>query len=147
MGTVSWAQRRSVARRDALAGDHLWCRVVRTAAARLEEVAVGHDVRQAKVADLDVEELVEQEAVAGVRLAQAGSGAGDSLLRLEVAVHDLVPVRVFDGTDDLLEEAPCLVLRHAAPVDDVLEQLAAGVLQCASDSTSGLSLHSTRSPQ
>ncbi|KAI3480495.1 hypothetical protein L1887_57341 [Cichorium endivia] len=91
-------------------GDDLGRGVVGAAAARLEKVAVGHDVGEAKVADLDVEVLVEQQ-----------------ILGLEVAVDDLVTVAVLHGADDLLEEAPCLWLGHAAAVDNVLEEFAAGV--------------------
>jgi hypothetical protein len=45
--------------RDSLATDHLWCRVIRTPTTRLQEIPIRHDITQSKVADLDVEIIVE----------------------------------------------------------------------------------------
>ena len=41
------------------ARDDLWRCIVGTAAAGLEEVAVHHEIREAKIADLDVEEFIQ----------------------------------------------------------------------------------------
>ena len=43
-----------------LAGDDLRCCVVRAPARGLEEVAVGHEIRQTKVPDLDIAAGVEE---------------------------------------------------------------------------------------
>ena len=94
------------------AGDDLGRGVVGTAAAGFEKVAVAHQVGEAKVADLDVEKLVEQQ-----------------VFGLEVAVGDLVLVAVVCGRDDLLKEAARFAFRQAPVVDNVLEQLAARVLE------------------
>jgi len=75
-------------------------------------VPVPHHVGQAKVGDLDGQTRVQQQ-----------------VLGLEVAVHDHVAVAVLDAADDLLEEAARLVLRQAALLDDVVEQLAAFSVQ------------------
>ena len=59
--TIMGARERK--RADALSRDDLGGGVVRRTARGLEEVAVAHDVGQAKVGNLDVQVLVEQEAV------------------------------------------------------------------------------------
>lgn len=94
------------------AADDLRRGVVRAAAARLQEVAVLDLIREAEVGDLDVEVVVEE-----------------NVLGLEVAVDDLEAVGVLDAGDELLEETPRLRLGHAAVGDDVVEELAAGVLE------------------
>ena len=53
-------------------------------------------------------------------------------------VDDLVAVAILDGTQHLLEEAAGLLLGHAAVGDDVVEQLAAGVLEHHDDLVGGL---------
>ena len=60
--------------------DDLRRRVVGAATARLEEVAVSHDIREAKVSELDVLGAVEKQ-----------------VLRLEVAVHNHVAVAVLEA--------------------------------------------------
>ena len=55
--------RESENRPDALSRDDLGGGVVRRSARGLEEVAVAHDVGQSKIGNLDVQVLVEQEAV------------------------------------------------------------------------------------
>ncbi|PLN78809.1 hypothetical protein BDW42DRAFT_174170 [Aspergillus taichungensis] len=95
-----------------LAGDDLGGGVVGAAAAGLEEVAVGHDVAEAEIGDLDVFLAVDEE-----------------VLGLEVAVDDLVAMAVLHGADDLLEELAGLGVVAAAPLDEVVEQLALGVLE------------------
>lgn len=94
------------------APNHLRRGVVRAPAAGLHEVAVLDLVREAKVGDLDVEVVVEED-----------------VLGLEVAVHDLEAVGVVDAGDHLLEEAAGLRLGHLALVDDVLEELPAGIFE------------------
>ena len=71
-----------------LARDDLGGGVVGAAAAGAKKLPVQHHVGEAKVGDLDVEVLVEEE-----------------VLRLEVAVHHVVAVAVVHAGDDLLEEA------------------------------------------
>jgi hypothetical protein len=39
-------------------------------------------------------------------------------------MHNLVPVTIFDSTDNLLEEATCLILGRPALLDNVVKQLA-----------------------
>jgi len=48
--------------KDALSADHFWSSIVWTSTARLEEIAIAHDIRQSKVCNLDVESVVEQQA-------------------------------------------------------------------------------------
>ena len=50
-------------RPDLLSGDDLWGRVVWGAAAGLEEVAVRHDVGQAKVRNLDIPVRVKEQVL------------------------------------------------------------------------------------
>mmetsp|Transcript_3398 Transcript_3398/g.7606 ORF Transcript_3398/g.7606 Transcript_3398/m.7606 type:complete len:221 (+) Transcript_3398:187-849(+) len=72
-----------------LARDDFGRRVVGRAAARLEEVAVLHDVGEAEVGDAELLVAVEQQ-----------------VLRLEVAVHHRVLVAVLDARHELLEHDP-----------------------------------------
>jgi len=99
MGLVSLSscseRERESGRIDVLSRDDLGCGVVRRAAAGRQEVAVAHQVRQAKVGDLDLVVVREQQ-----------------VLGLEVAVHHHVSVAVLDARDDLLHDLASFVLRQ-----------------------------------
>lgn len=81
---------------------------VQTATERLE-VATGRvEVAQAKVNNLDISGLADQ-----------------NILNLEIAVDNTVLVAVVEGTGDLSTKFSCLLLLQLAMRDDVVEHLAA----------------------
>lgn len=47
----------------------------------------------------------------------------DSLLRLQIPMHNLMPMTILDCTNNLLKKPPRLGLLHPSLVDDILEQL------------------------
>lgn len=95
-----------------LAGDDLWSGVIWTPTACLQEVAVCHDIAQAKVGDFDMEVVVEQE-----------------ILGLQISMYNLMTVAVLDGAHDLLKELSSLVFLHLSMIDNVVEELGPGVLK------------------
>ena len=44
-------------------------------------------------------------------------------------MYDFEPVGILDARDDLLEETACHNLGHAAVLNDIVEQFAAGILE------------------
>ncbi len=92
--------------------DDFRCSIVWTATAGLHEVAVLDLVRQAKVSNLHVEVVVEQ-----------------NVFGFEITVDDLETMAAVDAGDHLLEESASLGLWHLALLDDVLEELAARVFE------------------
>ena len=86
-----------IPRRLALASEHLRRGVARRAARVLQDLARRALGREAKVDDPDVAIAVEEE-----------------VLRLDVAVDDIIRVEVRDAGDNLLEEALALVLAQPA---------------------------------
>ena len=48
-------------------------------------------------------------------------------------MNDLVPVTVFYGAHNLLEEPPCFIFRHLPVFNDVVEELVARKLQYHDD--------------
>ena len=104
-----------------LATNDLGCRVVGTAAARLEEIPVGHDVAQPKVGNLDIQVLVQKQ-----------------IFWFQIPVHNLVTMAVLDSTEHLLEEAARLVLFHSPVGDDVVEQFSTSILENHDDLAGGL---------
>ena len=43
-------------------------------------------------------------------------------------MNDFMSVAVLDGAKHLLEEAPSLIFRHLAFLDDIIEEFSSGVL-------------------
>ena len=75
-----------------LTGNNFGCRIIRGAARCAESHAIFCRICKAKVNELDVVILVQQQ-----------------ILRLQVAVYHLVKVRIFDGRNDLLEDAASFI--------------------------------------
>ena len=103
MGTRGQVEQRAAAARR---------RAPHAPARRLHELALGDDLGEAKVGDLDarVVVLVAQQDVFG----------------LEVAVRDALLVRVRHGLGQLADDAARLALRVLLLLDDAVKQLAAG---------------------
>ena len=94
-----------------LPADDFGSGVVWRSARSLKEVTVGHDVAEAEVGNLDVQVRVEEQ-----------------VFWLQIAMHDLVAMAVFDGADDLLEKPPSRVFGDLAVADEKIEQLPPGIL-------------------
>ncbi len=92
--------------RVTLPSNHLGCRVAWTSASRFKGRSGLVGIAQAKVHDLDVVIVVEQE-----------------ILRLQVPVNNVKLVEVFDSRDDLSEELSGRHFGYTLPLDYVLEQL------------------------
>lgn len=93
--------------RHSLSRNDLGCGIVWTTTGCLQEVAISHQVGEAKVSNLDVVVGVKEETGC-----QNCRGTADSLLGFEVAVYDVVTMAVLDSADHLLEEPAGLVLVH-----------------------------------
>mmetsp|Transcript_26940 Transcript_26940/g.75743 ORF Transcript_26940/g.75743 Transcript_26940/m.75743 type:complete len:310 (-) Transcript_26940:208-1137(-) len=74
-----------------------------------QKVPVPHQVGKAKVGNFDVQIGIQQE-----------------ILRLQVAMGNLLEVAVLDSRNDLVEEVAGLVSRQASFGHDVIEQLSSG---------------------
>jgi len=88
-----------------LSANNFRCCIIWTSTARLEEIAVCHDVTEAEVGNLDVHVLVQKQ-----------------VLRLEISVHNLVAVTIFDSAYDLLKQFPSFGFSQPTMLDDVIEQ-------------------------